>query len=181
MLLHLRMLRENHTYPDTLHDPYRLGNALSRWKRRKNIHAIICNPHSVYLETIIQRYLFKYTPFPYPSRKHPFTIFWSPCKMIFRVKYPMGRSCHRDLCTTSSLSLRGGLRPTKQSHKALIIEEIATVHMRIAMTGSELCKGLSYAIHGTFIPAFVRKTFHSSPQDGVFNFYNFVNVFVAFF
>ena len=52
----------------------------------------------------------------------------------------------KDLCITSSLSLRGGLRPTKQSHKALIIEEIATAHMRLAMTGSELCKGLKTVI-----------------------------------
>jgi hypothetical protein len=30
----------------------------------------------------------------------------------------------------------------KQSHKQLIIKEIATAHMRLAMTGSEFFKGL---------------------------------------
>jgi hypothetical protein len=30
----------------------------------------------------------------------------------------------------------------KQSHKQLIIKKIATLHMRLAMTGSEFFKGL---------------------------------------
>jgi len=47
----------------------------------------------------------------------------------------------QDLCITSYLSLRGGLRPTKQSYTELIIKEIATAHGRLAMTGSQLCKG----------------------------------------
>ena len=43
--LHLRMLMGNHTCTDTHHDPYRIGNAVSRWKRHKYIRAIICSSH----------------------------------------------------------------------------------------------------------------------------------------
>ncbi len=54
----------------------------------------------------------------------------------------MIRDVFAKLCITSYLSLRGGLGPTKQSYTALIIKEIATAHGCLAMTGSQLCKGL---------------------------------------
>jgi len=46
----------------------------------------------------------------------------------------------------------------KQSHKQLIIKEIATAHMRLAMTGSKFFKGLlsssmEFGIHDT--PSFL--------------------------
>ena len=37
----------------------------------------------------------------------------------------------------------------KQSHKPLIIKEIATAHMRLAMTGSEFFKALKMKILGS--------------------------------
>src|SRR5574340_122622 len=55
--------------------------------------------------------------------------------------YCLGDS--RGFCITSYSSLRGGLRPTKQSHYALIIKEIAAAPMRLAMTESRFCKGFS--------------------------------------
>jgi len=55
---------------------------------------------------------------------------------------PLMPGVGRGLCTTSYLSLRGGLKPTKQSHNTLIITEIDTAQMRLAMTESEFFKGL---------------------------------------
>ena len=50
----------------------------------------------------------------------------------------------RDFCTMSYLSLRARLRrTTKQSHNTLIITEIATAQMRLAMTESEFFKVLN--------------------------------------
>ena len=78
MFLYLWMLTKNQTRTDTLHYSHNLGYAISRWKRQKYVHMILCYFHRIYLKPMIDSNLFKYTSHAllYVSPQYPLPILW---------------------------------------------------------------------------------------------------------
>jgi len=107
------MLTKYHTCTDTLHYSHNLGYAVSRRKRQKYVHMILCYFHRIYLKPVVNGNLFKYAPHSllYVSSKYPLPILRSPYQMIFRVIYSMWCSfdCHVLCIAQLPLPLAGKL------------------------------------------------------------------------